>query len=102
VAIFDHRLPPGEPFPERYAAQRRMLTNIVEQEISKLLPPAAVVGAPALSRSLLAVVHGHCVFALNGTFALLEESDPRGAAIARETLTALGAYVDRGGAVRDI
>jgi hypothetical protein len=41
-------------------------------------------------------VHGHCVFALNGTFALLEEHDPHGAALARvrEVLAAAGAMSD--------
>ena len=46
--------------------------------------------AQPLARSLVATVHGHCVFALTGTFALLGEDDPRGAALARvrETLAA--------------
>jgi hypothetical protein len=44
---------------------------------------------------LLATVHGHCVFALNGTFALLEEHDPHGAALerVREVLAAAGAVM---------
>ena len=36
-----------------------------------------------LEWSLVAVVHGHCIFAINGTFALLGEPDPEGAALAR-------------------
>jgi AcrR family transcriptional regulator len=83
MAIYDHRLPPEVPFPERYAQRRRGLTMIVEQEIAGVLPPARVDRAPALARSLLATVHGHCVFALNGTFALLDEKHPREAALAR-------------------
>jgi AcrR family transcriptional regulator len=83
MAIYDHRLPPGEPFPDRYAQRRRVLTAIVEREIERVLPPARADRAQPLTRSLLATVHGHCVFALNGTFALLEEHDPRGAALAR-------------------
>ena len=93
LAIYDHRLPPGVPFPERYARQRGVLTRIVEDEIAATLPPATRDRAPELARSLLATVHGHCVFALNGTFALLEERDPQGAALARvrEVLAAAGA-----------
>lgn len=83
MAIYDHRLPEGAPFPDRYAQDRRTLTVIVEREIARVLPPERVDRAPALTRSLLATVHGHCVFALNGTFALLEERHPRDAALAR-------------------
>ena len=83
LAIYDHRMPPGEPFPENYVLQRRVLTGIVEAEIARVLPPAKAREAPPLARSLLATVHGHCTFALNGTFALLGEEDPQGAALAR-------------------
>ena len=90
MAIYDHRLPSGTPFPERYARQRRVLTHILEREIAAVLPEERRDRAPALARSLLATVHGHCVFALNGTFALLDEHDPQAAALARvrETLAA--------------
>lgn len=83
MAIYDHRLPPGVPFPERYAQRRRGLTMMVEAEIARVLPPRHADRAPALTRSLLATVHGHCVFALGGTFALLDERHPREAALAR-------------------
>ena len=93
MAIYDHRLPPGAAFPERYARQRRVLTEILEREIAAVLPDDRKDRAPALARSLLATVHGHCVFALIGTFALLDERDPQGAALARvrEALAAAGA-----------
>lgn len=83
MAIYDHRLPPDAPFPEGYFRQRAELTGLVEAEIAAILPPAKVSGAAALARSLVAMVHGHCLFALNGTFALLGETDARGAALAR-------------------
>lgn len=93
MAIYDHRLPVGAAFPERYAADRRTLTVIVEREIARVLPPARADRAAPLARSLLATVHGHCVFMLNGTFALLEETHPRDAALARvrEALAAASA-----------
>ena len=49
--------------------------------------------APRLARSLVATVHGHCTFALNGTFALMGESEPLELALARvrESLAAGGA-----------
>ena len=76
----------------------RALTGIVEAEIARVLPAEARDQAPALARSLVATVHGHCFFALNGTFALLGEPDPQGAALARvrETLAAAGARVPPG------
>ena len=93
MAIYDHRLPSGEVLPEAYRAQRGELTGIVEEEIRGVLPPGRGGEAAALARSLVATVHGHCVFALTGTFALLGETDPQGAALARvrETLAAAGA-----------
>jgi hypothetical protein len=36
-----------------------------------------------LARSLIATVHGHCLFALNGTFALMGEPGPFSTALAR-------------------
>lgn len=83
MAIYDHRLPPDAPFPEGYFRQRAELTGLVEPEIAAILPAARADDAAALARSLVAMVHGHCVFAINGTFALLGETDARGAALAR-------------------
>jgi AcrR family transcriptional regulator len=94
MAIYDHRLPPGTPFPERYARQRRVLTDIIEREIAAILPADRRDRAAALARSLLATVHGHCVFALNGTFDLLDEHHPYEAALARVRET-LAAAIDR-------
>jgi len=92
MAIYDHRLPPDAPFPEDYFRQRAELTGLVEAEIAAILPAGRRGDAAALARSLVAMVHGHCVFALNGTFALLGEADARGAALARarEVLAAWG------------
>ncbi|MEO9131847.1 MAG: TetR/AcrR family transcriptional regulator [Sphingomonas sp.] len=93
MAIYDHRLPPGVAMPEDYRRTRAGLTGIVEEEIARVLPPETRDRAPALARSLVAVVHGHCEFALNGTFALLGEEQPEQAALARvrEALAAAGA-----------
>jgi AcrR family transcriptional regulator len=82
-AIYDHRLPPGEQPPEWYGVQRAELTGVVVEEIANVLPLPMRDQAPALARSLVASVHGHCVFALNGTFAMLGETDPQAAALAR-------------------
>lgn len=83
MAIYDHRLPAGEAMPEADAALRARLTAIIVAEIAAAMPQAPIEAAEALSRSLIATVHGHCLFDLNGSFALLGESDPIGAALAR-------------------
>jgi AcrR family transcriptional regulator len=93
TAIYEHRLPPGETIPEAYDKQRGELTSILEGEIARALPDSASGRARPLARSLLATVHGHVVFMINGTFELLGEEDPFGQALARvrEALAAAGA-----------
>jgi len=93
MAIYDHRLPAGVDMPDDYARQRAGLTEVVVREVAAVLPPGARDGAPRLARSLVATVHGHCTFALNGSFALLGETAPLEMATARvkESLRAAGA-----------
>ena len=95
MAIYDHRLPLGVPMPDDYARQRAGLTEIVVREVTAVLPPKARDVAPRLARSLVATVHGHCTFALNGSFVLLGETDPIEMAISRvkESLRAAGAVL---------
>ena len=92
MAIYDHRLPAGTELPERYRRERGDLTGILQQEIGRVLPGVAADQVAALARSLIATVHGHCLLALNGTFALLGEAHPQEAALARvrEALAAAG------------
>ena len=88
MAIYDHRLPAGMAMPDADGATRTALTAIVADEIARAL--GGNHDAAALTRSLVATVHGHCHFALTGAFALMGEEDPEGAALARvrETLSA--------------
>lgn len=83
TAIYDFRLPENAETPEDYAAKVRDITQIVVDEVAAVLPKDRAAEAPSLARSLLATVHGHCFFTLNGTFRLLGESDPLGAALER-------------------
>jgi len=93
AAIYAHRLPDGMPMPEALATQRTALIEIVVREIAAILPAEARPQAGRLARSLVATVHGHCSFALNGSFALLGEEAPLELALARvsEILRANGA-----------
>jgi AcrR family transcriptional regulator len=83
MAIYDHRLSPGMDLPERDAEVRRRLSSIVEREIAILLPGRDDADIRRLARSLIATVHGHCTFALNGSFELMGEPDPVGLALQR-------------------
>lgn len=89
TALYDHRLPDDVAAPEYYLDHIRSLTGIVRNEIAATLPPERLEEADRLSRSLLASVHGHCFFTLNGTFALLGETDPLNTVYAR-VLEAIG------------
>ncbi|WP_054530861.1 TetR/AcrR family transcriptional regulator [Erythrobacter sp. SG61-1L] len=82
-AIFDHHLPADFELSEADRLQRGELTAIVIEEIAAILPAPERVGLPRLAASLVAVVHGHCAFAVSGSFALMEEPDPIGAAYDR-------------------
>lgn len=83
AALYDFRLPAEATVPEAYQARVRAIFDVVVREVAAALPEARRRDAPALARSLLATVHGHCFFTLNGTFAMLGESDPLSAAMAR-------------------
>lgn len=83
TALYDFRLPENEIMPEEYQRKVTAITAVVVREIATELPAEHAGKAPALARSLLATVHGHCYFALNGTFALLGEEHPLKAALDR-------------------
>jgi len=90
MAIYDHRLPPGMAMPERDMEKRRALTRIVFREIARQLPQRSETDIEHLARSLIATVHGHCTYELNGSFALMGEKDPIELALGRvrEAITA--------------
>jgi len=83
AALYDFRLADDEAMPEGYQRKVTEITEVVVREIAAALPPEHADKAPALARSLLATVHGHCFFTLNGTFRLLGETDPLAAALDR-------------------
>jgi hypothetical protein len=72
-----------EPLPDFFIAAFNQLIGIIEAEV------AAASGEPpgpemrARTGSLVAIAHGHCMFALNGTHALFGDWVPREAALAR-------------------
>lgn len=80
AALYDFRLPDDIDPPDRYREKVSAIMTVVEHEIVAALPAGRRADAPALTRSLLATVHGHCFFTLNGTFRMLGEDDPLEAA----------------------
>jgi AcrR family transcriptional regulator len=96
MAIYDHRLPDGRVLPAAYLEARAALIALVHGEVARMLPGVEAAEVSALTRSLVASVHGHCFFELNGTFAVLGEADAEGAALAR-VREALGAACRKAG-----
>jgi AcrR family transcriptional regulator len=93
IAIYEHHMADGGPAPEWYQEVVGEIMGIVGAEIAAVLPRGHPERTVALARSLVATVHGHCVFALYNTFRFLGETQPEAAALARvrEALAAAGA-----------
>lgn len=83
MAIYDHRLPAGMAMPDRDMEKRRALTQIIFDEIARQLPARSESEVEHLARSLIATVHGHCTYELNGSFELMGEKEPVELALAR-------------------
>jgi AcrR family transcriptional regulator len=83
MAIYDFKTSDNLPAPDWFQAVVAELMGIVAAEIAAALPGVAPDRIAALARSLVAVVHGHCVFAHYRTFDLLGETAPTEAALAR-------------------
>lgn len=83
MAIYDHRIDRSTDVAEDDVAAREALTGIVDREVLRLLGGEDVTATRRLVRSLIATVHGHCSLWLSGSYALMQESDPAGQALAR-------------------
>ena len=82
MALYDHRMPPGEEGSEEFDEAFGALIGLIEREIAGVLGLPVDAVTQALTGSLVAIVHGHCTFALNGTYKTCG-GDPRAAALAR-------------------
>ncbi len=83
IAVFEHHMADDGPAPDWYQAIVAELMGVVVAEIATALLGVAPEAVLALARSLVAVVHGHCIFSLYKTFDLLGETAPIAAALAR-------------------
>ncbi len=87
MAIYDHRIDRAIDIPREDEAAREALTGIVDREVGAWFERQDgtfdAEHVRRLVRSLIAVVHGHCALALSGSFALMNEREPAGQALAR-------------------
>lgn len=83
TAIYDHHLPPDVTLSEEQNQMRGELTLIIIERVAAVLPVEVQDSAPRLARSLIALVHGHCDFELNGSFALMGVDQPLDLALER-------------------
>ena len=96
MAIYEHHMADRGAAPEWYQAVAAELMGVVIAEIAAALPGSAPAIIVPLARSLVATVHGHCVFHLYLTFSMLGEDAPAEAALAR-VREAIAAAEQRGG-----
>jgi AcrR family transcriptional regulator len=87
-AIYEHHLAPGTGIDEDQAVTRGRLTSIVAREVASAIAAERSTEVDAITRSLIAVVHGHCAFELSGSYALMGSDQAQSDALARvrETL----------------
>jgi AcrR family transcriptional regulator len=83
MALYDHRMSAGEPLTEEFVESFSAVASVVEREVAAALGKDDAADVSALAASLIATAHGHCTFALNGTFELFGAWDPRQAALDR-------------------
>lgn len=83
LAIYDHRIDRRITIAPEDVAAREALTGIVDREVRALLGGGDTAETRRLVRSLIATVHGHCALWLSGSYALMQEENPAGQALAR-------------------
>ena len=94
-AIYDHHRPVGYVIDEAQAKVRGRLTGLIAQEVDGVLPAPRRDDVVAITRSLIATVHGHCALDLGGAYGLMGGTDAR-----RDALTRVREILGHGGAAR--
>lgn len=83
LALYDHHMAPDETLPTTFNAAFGGLMDLIETEVARAVGAAPGPETRTLTGSLVAIAHGHCTFAINGTSELFGRWDPRAAALAR-------------------
>ena len=80
-AIYEHRLPAGFDLSDEDRSVRSRLTATVVAVVASEIPSVRRHEADAVTRSLIAAVHGHCAFDIGGSYSLMGGTDARGDAL---------------------
>jgi len=83
MALYDHRMERAAELPDDFVEAFESLIAIIRTEVAAARGGCGDDEARALTGSLTAIAHGHCMFALNGTDALFGAWSPREAALTR-------------------
>lgn len=83
MALYDHRMADKVPLPEDFTAAFGALVTLLQQQVAAVRGGGPDDEILALTGSLVAIAHGHCMFDLNGTYEMFGEWRPREAALAR-------------------
>lgn len=83
MALYDHRMADKVPLPEDFTAAFSALVTLLQQQVAEVRGGGSDDETLALTGSLVAIAHGHCMFELNGTYEMFGEWRPREAALAR-------------------
>lgn len=83
MALYDHRMADKVPLPEDFTAAFGALVTLLQQQVAEVRRGGPDAETLALTGSLVAIAHGHCMFELNGTYEMFGDWRPRDAALAR-------------------
>ncbi len=83
MALYDHRMADKGPLPDDFNVAFAALVALLQRQVAAVRGGGADAEILALTGSLVAIAHGHCMFELNGTYEMFGDWRPRDAALAR-------------------
>ena len=83
MALYDHRMADKITLPEAFTSAFAALIALLQRQVAAERSGRSDTETLALTGSLVALAHGHCMFELNGTYEMFGEWAPREAALAR-------------------
>ena len=89
MALYDHRMADTIALPEEFTDAFTDLVRLLQAQVAAEKEQGSEAEILALTGSLVAIAHGHCMFELNGTYEMFGDWSPREAALARIRATLL-------------
>jgi AcrR family transcriptional regulator len=83
MALYDHRMADRIPLPDAFTTAFAALIALLQQQVAAARGGGTDAEILALTGSLVAIAHGHCMFELNGTYEMFGDWTPREAALSR-------------------